>query len=270
MISKIFISILSLFLFSACALPRQDPPRDADEARRVWQRFTARDNAAETGAGPFRIAGTLRYTDADGHSTRVSSLLWGNGDPGSPYPLRLDLIAGVGNVVAKIHETESSFLAYVPDDNTAYVRSRDLYTLLAFGVPIPLTLGDLTLLLTGRGGALFLSENNGGATALPERHSATEAGFSYVITQAILPGILELSPTGALLSWREERADGWRIQFEPSTDNPAILRRLRIEHAAGHSALIVIREFERLPEAFSPGQLALSLPRDATIRELEE
>jgi hypothetical protein len=267
MIARILALLLSLFLFTACSLPRPGPGGDADEARRTWQRFAARGNAAESTSGPFRLAGTLRYTDAEGRSTRVSSLLWGNGDTRSPYPLRLDLIAGVGNVVAKIHEDDSSFLAYVPDDNTAYTRERGLRTLLAFGVPIPLTLGDLCLLLTGRGGALFLPADDRAAPDMPEGH-ATPEGFAYVLTQAGLPGILELSPAGVPLSWREKLHDGWRISFEPHADNPLLPRRLRIEHDKGYSALIVIREFDRLSAAFPPDQLALSLPQDAAVKEL--
>ncbi|MDR1359579.1 MAG: hypothetical protein LBJ82_01245 [Deltaproteobacteria bacterium] len=268
MISRIAVLLSFLFLFAACSLPRPDHSADAGEARNVWQRFVARGLAAETATGPFRMSGVLRYTDAEGRSTRVSSLLWGNGASASPYPLRLDLLAGVGNVVAKIHEDKASFMAYVPKDNTAHVRKQGLRSLLSFGVPIPLTLGDLVLLLTGRGGVLFLP-GDGHVAAMPEKYAATAGGFCYVLNQAAMPGILELSPAGAPLSWREDRPEGWRISFESQTDNPLLPQRLRIEHAGGYTALIVIREFERLSSAFSPDQLALSPPPDALVRELE-
>ena len=265
---RMLVPMLALFC-AACSVTQTKGGADNEAARQTWERFTARAKAAEINTGPFRVSGTLRYTGHDGQSTRVSSILWGNGSLDSPYPLRLDLLAGVGNVVAKIREDRSSFLAYVPDENTAYTHERGLNTLVSFGVPIPLTLSDLTLLLTGRSGALFLPYTESGMSPMPETYTRTEKGFSYVIRDAMLPGRLEISTSGAPVSWSEYRDNGWTITFESRDDNPLLLRRLQVSHPKGYSALIVVREFERLPKAFPPEHLSLALPRDVDMRDLE-
>ncbi|MDR2161650.1 MAG: hypothetical protein LBO77_05885 [Desulfovibrio sp.] len=266
MIAKFFLYILiSLsLLIAACSLPRvADRDREASD---VWRSFTAKAAAAENNTGPFRVAGSLRFTDADG-SNRASFLLWGNGSPAAPWPLRLDLIAGAGNVVAKIHETDASFLAYIPGEQTAFAHKQGPDTLPALGVPIPLRLRDLALLLTGRCGVLFLNAGKD-PKAAPLGQATSGQSFAFPLSLARLTGILELSPSGEPLAWREDRADGWSIRFEPGEDSPLLARRLHIENAGRYSALIVVKEFHRLSDPFSPRQLALSLPPDTRVRDL--
>lgn len=258
--------LLAAVLCAACAPRRTATGPGGEEAMLAWQRFTARASAAEVNTGPFRVAASLRYTDQNNDSTRVSALLWGNGHADSPYPLRLDLIAGVGNVVAKIREDERVFLAYSPGDNTAFTHSRGRSTLVSFGVPIPLGLSDLTLILTGRCGELFLPEMD----FKPTEYSVTDEGYAFTIQHAPLPGVLEISRNGAPLSWREPDKNGWRISFDPDDAHPLQPQKLRISHPKGYSALIVVRENTRLSTPFTDSQLGLILPPDVQHRPLHE
>ena len=270
-------ALLLLTLCSACSLHRGGPTPDlgggksdsGDKAVRLWQRYTARAAAAEGMTGPFRVAANLRYTAASGESTRVSSLLWGNGKADSPYPLRLDLLAGVGTVVAKIREDSGDFVAFSPEEKTAYTHARDDRTLVSFGVPIPLTLGDLTLLLTGQGGRLFLPTGIRTDSGVPPEHHLTENGADYLINNAPLPGILELSDTGAPVAWREQRRDGWSIEMEPGDENPLQPRKLRISHPKGYSALIVVKEISRVSPPYTAAQMDLVLPPGTATKPLE-
>ena len=272
-------SLLVLFLFcSACSWhqggskpgPDSGQPESGDKATQLWQRYTARAAAAEGMTGPFRVAANLRYTAASGENTRVSSLLWGNGKADSPYPLRLDLLAGIGTVVAKIREDSGSFIAFSPDEKTAYTHARDDRTLVSFGVPIPLTLGDLTLLLTGQGGRLFLPSGARTDSGVPPEHKLTAGGASYSITGAPLPGVLELSDTGAPIAWREQRKDGWSIEMEPSDENPLQPRKLRISHPQGYSALIVVKEISRVSPPYTAVQMDLALPPGTATKPLKQ
>ena len=272
------LALLFLLLFcSACSLHQggvkpdlgSGKPESGDKATQLWQRYTARAMAAEGMTGPFRVAANLRYTAASGESTRVSSLLWGNGKADSPYPLRLDLLAGVGTVVAKIREDSGNFLAFSPDEKTAYTHARDDRTLVSFGVPIPLTLGDLTLLLTGQGGRLFLPTGTRTDSGVPPEHSLTENGASYLITGAPLPGILELSDTGAPTAWREQREDGWSIELEPGEENPLQPRKVRMSHPKGYSAIIIVKEISRVSPPYTATQMDLALPPGTTTIPLE-
>ena len=175
-----FLLSALLFLPLLACTPKQVPgPSDGatGDAAAAWNAYSARTRTEEATARPFRLSASLRYTDNKGESTRVSSLFWGNGR--TPYPLRLDLTAGVGTVVAKIRENNDNFTAYNPDEKTAYFHTRENRALSAFGVPIPLTLLDLSLILTGRGGTLFLPPV--GETPSAEaiaRHSLEQADWT--------------------------------------------------------------------------------------------
>ncbi len=271
-----FAFLFLLLLCSACSLHTAGPKSDAggqpesgDKAARLWQRYTARAAVAQSITGPFRVSANLRYTAASGESTRVSALLWGNGKAASPYPLRLDLLAGIGSVVAKIREDSTSFVAFAPDDKTAYTHARDDRTLVSFGVPIPLALDDLTLLLTGHGDKLFLPAGTRTDSGVPPEHNLTADGASYLINNAPLPGILELSDTGAPVAWHEQRADGWRIEIEPEDENPLLPRKLRISHPKGYSALILVKEVSRVSPPYTTTQMDLPLPPGTAVKPLE-
>lgn len=242
------------------------PSSEDQQAEEVWRRFSTQAATAETMSGPFRISANLRYTDPKGESGRVSALLWGNGGE-SPYPLRLDLTAGVGTVVSKIMEDSSRLLAYTPSEKTAYIQEGEKRNLSSFGVPIPLTLGDLTLLLTGRAGQLFLP---GGAQAvtLPPYRKLSAESFSFTLPSAQLPGVLELSQLGAPLSWKELREQGWTIAMEASDANPLQPRRLRISHPGGYSALIVVNDISRVSPPYTSSQMTLTLPPETRKENL--
>ena len=243
-------------------------PQTEGEAAQIWERFLFRAGSAEVMTGPFRISATLRYTDKEGKNTRVSSLLWGNGHADSPYPLRLDLLAGVGTVVAKAREDAASFTVFSPDEKTAWVHEGGARTLASFGVPVPLSLSDLTMLLTGRSGLLFIPPLMYGN--IPYMYALTENGARYTVPDARLPGIIELSESGAPLFWQDLSPDGWSIEFEPDTVNPLLPLRLRISHPKGYSALIVVREIARVSPPYTTAQMGLPLPAGTRRALLEQ
>ena len=268
------VLLFTLLLCSGCVTsqkhvaPGGPQVESGDKAERVWRRYVARATTADALTGPFRISASLRYTEPSGDSTRVSSLFWGNGQKASPYPLRLDLTAGIGTVVAKIREDATSFVAYSPDEKTAYTSDRGDRTLVSFGVPIPFTLGDLSLLLTGHGSSLLLPSVPTTDSGVPPVNRPTQDGVAYTLAGTKLAGILELSSDGVPLSWRES-GGGWAISFEPGEANPLQPHRLRIAHPQGHSALIVVRDMSRVSPPFSVGQLDLPLPPGTAVKALE-
>ena len=233
-----------------------------------WKAFTARAMATKNGMPPFRLSAGLRYTTEQGNSARVSALLWSNGKA-DLHPIRLDLSAGIGSLVAAIREDTSTFAAYDPGENVLYMHARGEHTLVSFGVPIPLTLSDLSLLLTGRCGHLFLPENTANAPTLPANRTASVRGTFFPLYDAALPGILEIGPNGALLSWREHKGNGWLMEFEPSKEDPLRPQKVRIMHPAGREALITLKSVSHPEAPFSPAQLNLAVPENARRRILE-
>jgi hypothetical protein len=283
-----------LILLQACAgvqtpspaVPAQEQGAPDDRGAAIWQRFRERAEKAESLGGPFRLRAGLRYTDAGGGTQRASALLWGNGKSGDPLPLRLDLQAGMGITAAKIREDAQSTLVYVPRENAAWLypgpQRAQAYAraggeprspLLSsgssgqnpeasYGVPLPLSPAELALLLTGRGGTLFLPQD--GSDAVPDNRPVP-GSRRYTLRNAALPGELELSPEGAPLRWRGD--NGWTIEIvEVAAEDPLRPEILRIAHAGGRSALIEVRETERVSPPYSGEQLSLTLPPGTTLR----
>lgn len=284
LLSRLFLILLMMQLGAACTvrswesqpqtglLPVPDEKKltaEEEKAGLIWHSFSVKASNAEGLSGPFRIAANLRYSDETGENTRVSALLWGNGKQNSPYPLRLDLVAGIGTVVAKIQEDADKFTAYSPDEKTAYTHAGDNSSLTSFGVPIPLTLGDLTLLLTGRCGRLFLPVGPR-SVDVPPFMNLSDNGASFTLAGARLPGILELSSSGAPLKWRELKEDGWVIGMEPSKKNPLQPEKLRISHPLGYSALITVKEVSRVSPPYNSAQLHLALPPGTKVKAMEQ
>jgi hypothetical protein len=250
-------------------MPKQPKMPDAASPRQTWQAFSSRVNAADEDYSAVRLSASLRYTAKEENSARVSALLWGNGNVASPYPLRLDLSAGIGAVVASIREDENMFAAYNPKENTLYTHPRGELTLVSFGVPIPLTLSDLTLLLTGHGGRVFLPADPSARSSAPSGAAASARGVFFPIDDAPLPGILEIDPEGAPLSWREPGGNGWIIEFEPDSENPLRPHKLRITHPEGYEAIIVVREITSPDAPYTANQMELAVPPGALRKSLE-
>lgn len=256
--------LLLAFSCAACAArgpapaPVPEPHETGTEDRAVllWERYVARAQAADEMAGPFRISANISYSDPRTKGTRASALLWGNGRAESPYPLRLDLMGGIGVVAAKAREDEQSLVVYVPEESAVYIQRNGARSLASFGVPVPLSLADLTLLLSGRSGVLFLPRG----AALPTEHSLTANGARYTVPDAGLPGVVELSATGAPVLWRELSDKGWSIAIEPGAVNPLLPKRLDITHPGGYSAKALVKDIERISSPYAAAQLDLPLP----------
>ncbi|MDR0828009.1 MAG: hypothetical protein LBN33_09080 [Desulfovibrio sp.] len=259
---------LLLLMLNACTFMQDTAPPDltppagseADRAAQAWEKFAARVTKAVALSGPFRIAGNMRYKGEDGKNNRVSILLWGNGKANSPRPLRLDLLAGIGIIAAQIREDSQNLVAFIPEEKTAYTHSGENRAASSFGVPLPLSIGDLALLLTGCQGELFLGKTG----KMPRDYVATGQGFLFTLEKSGLEGRLELSESGLPLLWKEE-GPGWSLDIEYENDKPA---RLRVAHPRGYSALVVVKEMERVSPPYSPEQLALILPEGTATKTL--
>ena len=134
------VAILSLLLCSCAGKTLQ--PADPAAAQNRWQTFTQQSNIK---AAPFRDSLSMRF-GKEGDTRRVTALIWGNGDK----TLRLDVLAGVGAVVANIAQKDNHFFIYTPMQRKAYFHEGASSPLLKVGVPLPFDLFSLEALLNGR------------------------------------------------------------------------------------------------------------------------
>ncbi len=250
----------------------------------AWRNFAYNSQQAAENKSPYRINATLRY-ETPSESQRVSGYLWGNGEvankPGRSgfYPIRLDLIAGVGSVVAKVKEDSTRFLVFDPSANTAYNYEGKNRTLSSFGVPVPFDLASLVLVLQGRYADFFLPQRSAAEQAAPpparparqngqngQAGQEGQAGYVYTLQDHDLPGELQLDENGQPLRWSHtpgpNGADqSWVMEITPGK-GPGPLR-LRLTHPKGYEAVITVKELARPEAMFLPPQLELELPAGA-------
>lgn len=254
---KLAFLCMALFL---CACTRQaslpGPPQDED-AQALVQRWRAVMNAGTWQEMPYHLQLSLRF-GAEGNTRRVTALLWGNGS----RELRLDVMAGVGTVVAKILEKDQHFLVYAPLENKAYFHQGAASPLLKVGVPMPFGLARLTALLTGHYAAAFESTYSE-AALLPD-------GMAQYSLERTPGGRLVLDTAGLPVAWHEARTDGWRMEIIYDDATPPLPRRLNLTHTNGKHAILLVKERKTPAVPFTQEQMRLTLPEDAPLLPLSQ
>lgn len=249
-----------LLLISAGCTPKQPAtpetivPVPHDAAWAVWNRFEAYSEERGAEKSPFRIRCGLRYAN-QGEGSRATAILWGNGD----MPLRLDVMA-MGTSVARIRQDNSELVIYSPREGKAWVHTGPEQAFLAFGMPLPLSLPDITALLQGRYQDVF------GALTWDAPLQYGE-DIRFALRGGRLPGFVDISPEGLLSAW-EEAPGGWTltVAYEGTPPLPA---RLDIRHPEGRHAVLTVADREQAP-AFSPERMALALPQGTTFANLRQ
>lgn len=252
---KLVLFCMALLLCACAKQPSRPGAPEGEDASILahrWQAYT------ETGAvteAPYRLQMSLRFGE-EGNTRRVTALLWGNG----ARELRLDVMAGVGTVVAKILEDGQHFLVYAPLENKAYFHQGAASPLLRVGVPVPFSLSRLTALLTGHPVAAF-GDEHAGASLLPD-------GMARYVLEGTPGGRLDLDAAGRPVAWSEAAADGWRMEIAYDDGAPPLPRRLNLIHGSGKRAILIVKERECPASPFTPEQMRLTLPEGAPLLPL--
>ena len=253
--------LLCCFLL-ACACAKQPSSLDSGPEAQArlesrWQKFTAVSEAAPR--APYRLQMSLRF-GAEGDTRRVTALFWGN----SERRLRLDVMAGVGAVIAKILEDGQHFLVYSPSENKAYFYQGAAKPLLKVGVPVPFDLEHLAALLNGRYAAVFGDEHSA-AAELPD-------GLARYELCGKPGGSVTLNAEGLPVAWREapQGGKGWSMDIAYDDAVPPLPRRLTLTHSNGKRAILLVKEREKPAGAFTTEQMSLTLPEGAPLLPLSQ
>ena len=249
------LAVSGMLFLAACArqMPEPSVPMAADDGR--WQRYTA---LAQAPGDPYRVSMSLRFGE-EGNTRRVTALLWGNGDTA----LRLDVMAGVGALVASVADEDDSFLLYAPRDHTAYIHEGGNKPLLKIGVPVPFGLRQLSALLRGRYARVFGTEYQ-----RLLRCPATGSDPAYLLEDRP-GGLLCLDAQGRPVRWQEKdgREHGWLMEIDY---DGALPRRLKLSHDNGKRAIVLIKDREKPAAPFSDEALRLQLPPHVRVLPLED
>lgn len=244
------LALCLLVALAACTKRPDVAPHGVAEA--TWRAYSSHAHAAAA-AGPYRLGMSLRYTgngDEDERGRRVTALLWGNEDA-----LRLDVNAGVGVVVASVAEDDSHFMLYAPREGKAYFHNGAQKPLLEVGVPLPLGLRELSLLLRGCMGDLFGTDFDGKA------NMGNNGLVRYAVTGR-LPGTLSLTPQGQVALWEQKpSADGaWKLEMLYDGEQDMAPRRVNVSHSKGKKAVVLVKERATPATPYTDAQLRLHIP----------
>lgn len=242
---KILLAALVCVALCACARTGQIPSETGNAAQ-IWQKMLA----ANAEDGPYRLQFSLRFGE-EGNTRRVTGLLWGNDDSS----LRMDIMAGVGAVLAMMADSPDRFLLYAPREHKAYEHNGPEKPLLKVGMPLPFNMAQLAALLNGHYAAVFGIK--------PESSEERDGNYLY---QLDTPpgGQLALNADGCPESWKQT-GDGWVLEI--AYDDSKLPRQLKLS-SGNRRAIIVVKERERPAQPFDNARMALEIPANTPVLPL--
>lgn len=270
-LKKLHVGLLILLLFSLQACIQPSSPQgiyttNEDAAQKHWQEFVKLSKEAEKQATPYNALINFRYkTPDEGH--RVSAYTWGNGNPKSPYPIRMDLQSAAGTIAAKILEDETNFLIYDTESKEAYTDKALSNALLRMGIPVPFSLSELTNLFNAHYQRFFFTAGQSSMPAFV--YGSTDASM-LSINKGKRAGTITIDRDGRPVFWKELREKGWEMEISYKYDSPLPgPHTIKIKHPRGYSATLVLRSYSALKKKFTAEQLALPLPEGTKITPMQ-
>ena len=267
---------LALLVVGGCA-PRVELPRfDGFEANQAafQQRFTA---PAVVASGVAVRASLLYSTPQRTNRTDVQLF----GDYGRP--LRLDVRAGFGTMLALMREDASGLLAFYPDKSRAYAHTDPVIGAQLLGLPFPFSMRDLALVLAGHFGTLVPSSS---PLAVREQPGG---GFVYSYASGpvrLLAVDVHGRPQrmeGVLSSHFKTQAERegepvsgprlWSLVFsdypEDDGDPEGPAKVLTLGLPKGESAVLRVKALDERAQPWPLKSLSLTLPAGSTFMSLD-
>ena len=252
--------LLVALVLAACAPQTSIRPESSvaePEAAAVWNAFESYSKAREMAYGPYRIRGSLRY-GKEGDTRRVSLLFWSNG----PLPIRLDVMAGVNSLVARILEAPELFVVYMPGEEKALVHEGNERVQLNFGKPVPFSLRDFSALMHGRFYDIFGSAEGIQPVRTPE------GTLRFLLRGGLQQGELDLRSDGLPVRWAQP--DGWIMDIKYDDEAIPLPYKIRLEHPDGYTAILLVKDREQPGTAFAAEQLELDLPPGTDVEPIRK
>jgi hypothetical protein len=266
---------------SACA-PRVDLPR-FDDAASNHAAFRQRFVAPPVKASGVAVRASLLYSTRE-RTNRTDVQLFGD----YARPLRLDVRAGFGTMLALMREDASGLLAFYPEKSRAYAHTDPVIGAQLLGMPFPFSMRDLALVLSGHFGTLVPTDSATGA-APTEIRALPDGGFAYSYAEGPVR-LLVVDPHG-----RPQRMEGqlsryfktqaeregelvsgprlWSLVFsgfpEDDGDPEGPPRVLTLGLPKGESAVLRVKALEERAQVWPLKSLALRLPAGSSFMSLD-
>lgn len=256
--SFLFFPLVFLFLVGCASRQGGEISEQASAVRQAYRQYVA-EKALHS--EPYRLHASLRMGE-QGKTRRVTMLLWGNGKD-TDETVRLDVMAGMGSMVLRLRENQNEFVAFNPNEATAWLaQGRGQVLIRLAGTTFPFGLRKLTALLQGNFQDVF------GMLDSPAQLSP-ENNVLFDLSDSELQGQVELRADGLPIRWIENGEQGWDMHLEyEETNSLPELHKITLQHASGHSAILLMKQWDRLDTAFTKEQLALPLPSGTVIKKI--
>ncbi|THB66175.1 MAG: hypothetical protein D6E12_11170 [Desulfovibrio sp.] len=251
--------VMVAVLIAGCAPPSGPGPElDTDREAAMWQSFRSGEMHAESPQA-FSLTCSLNYSGPD-QQNRVVVHFWGNAD----YPLRMDLQAGVGTIFTYWREAEDGFIAYVPEEQAAYLHDDGKLGMAAFGFTFPFSLQELAQFLLGRVHELLPEEYNS-AQVLEDgtvEYTFIEQGKRFTVL---------LDAEGRPMELTSPDIPPWEMEIRTYLDDAGLEQvpeRIRIVREPEEKIMLLVKSFAFKTESWAPGSLDLELPPGTELRRL--
>ncbi|MBI9081789.1 MAG: hypothetical protein JEY79_18870 [Pseudodesulfovibrio sp.] len=197
-------------------------------------------------------------------SNRTVISMWGN----FSGPMRLDISAGIGKLLAHIREDTNGLLVFYPSDKVAYTHTNPVLGATRLGMPFPFSLNELANIVNGDFSGLVPNEY-----AEP---GLQNSDFSYQFSNGLVSRLV-LNETGRpiLLEGRTtkayETAQAWRLEintYKEAVDKSAPLpEKLTLALDNGEKGVLRIKARELKVAPWPAKATDLKLPKNVkTIR----
>ncbi len=202
----------------------------------------------------FWLKSSLNYSGPN-KSHRSTFELWGDSD----LPLRLDLKASLGITISLWRIGKHQVVIYSPSQEIAYTATNSAQGLKSLGLYSPLNLQELAALVTGQG-----------ATVLPNVYTRSEEQeqgrikFTFPGQSKVQTVILDSQ--GRIRSLSGQNPYPWTLNVEDyeKENTIAVPRTLRLQSAAGHTAVVRVKDIRFRSFPWPEKALSLPLPQGTT------
>ena len=265
------LTLLSAALAVLLLAPGCTPRRTADSGpatpEAAWKVFR-RNYCAPRKEPGLLVKASLYYTRVKPtkRTNRTLVTLWGDFNG----PMRLDVAAGMGKLLAHIREDEGGLLVFYPTEKKAYSHTDAVLGATRLGMPFPFSLNELARVTAG--------DFSGLIPALPKEGARTDKGFRYLLDDGLVT-VLELDRDGRpiLLEGRiskgYETAQEWRLEInayeEPAGKAVPMPGRLTLALDNGEKGVLRIRSRALKMAPWPAKALNLVLPEGVEFRRLD-
>lgn len=244
--------VMACVAVAGCALKVVPPPKDDPvQIQAAWNQFQANFGGICLKMD-FSVRGSVNFTSAD-RGSRLLFSFWGH----THFPVRMDLQAGVGTMLALWREDETGWIGYHPGQEKAYQATDSRTGAKLLGLTMPLRLDALAQVLSGCWGKMVPSE-------YAFAHTEPD-GFVYQVRTLHSRAELLLSPDGVPLALRVNDPQSWSIIIhEWMTDQSRSPKRLHLRQQ-GSQAHVRVQRLELADKLWQPDDLTLKLPPETLL-----